>query len=184
MGPTFSARASLWPNGCRVCWNKLPTGALPKLAPISTGLGEIFYYNVQYAADASNKPATELEQLIELSEIQEYTIKPLLRTVPGIAEINESGGYEKQYVIQPKPDMLMEVGLTFSELAELVGQNVQNAGGGIINRGPEQLTIRAVSRVANIEEIGKLPLKFGAGVEPVLVRDVAAVKTGTKFRTG
>ena len=90
--------------------------------------------------DATNKPTTELEQLIELSQIQEYTIKPLLRVVPGIAEINESGGYEKQYVIQPKPEALEAVGMTFSELAELVGQNVQNAGGGIISRGPEQLT--------------------------------------------
>jgi cobalt-zinc-cadmium resistance protein CzcA len=164
--------------------DRLPPGASPKLAPISTGLGEIFYYNVQYRSDATNKPPTELEELIELSQIQEYTIKPLLRTVPGIAEINESGGYEKQYVIQPKPEALEEVGMTFSELAELVEQNVQNAGGGIINRGPEQLTIRAVSRVTNIEEIGNLPLKFGAGIKPVLVKEVAEVRTGTKFRTG
>src|SRR2546425_10639111 len=102
---------------------KLPPGASAKLAPISTGLGEIFYYNVQYRSDATNKPATELEQLIALSEIQEYTIKPLLRTVPGIAEINESGGYEKQYVIQPKPDALTDVGMTFSELADLRAPN-------------------------------------------------------------
>ena len=163
---------------------QLPAGTLPKLAPISTGLGEIFYYNVQYRADATNKPATELEQLIELSEIQEYTIKPLLRTVPGIADINESGGYEKQYVIQPKPEALADVGMTFSELADLVAQNVANAGGGIVNRGGQQLTIRAVSRVASAEDIGNLPLKFGAGVKPVLVKDVAEVKTGTKFRTG
>src|SRR6266581_452970 len=157
---------------------ELPPGARPKLSPISTGLGEIFYYNVQYRADAKNKPTTELEQLIELSEIQEYTIKPLLRTVPGIAEINESGGYERQFVIQPKPDALEAVGLTFSELAALVAQNVQNAGGGIISRGSEQFTIRAVSRVNNAEEIAALPLKFGAGVKPILLREVAAVKSG------
>jgi cobalt-zinc-cadmium resistance protein CzcA len=163
---------------------QLPTGALPKLAPISTGLGEIFYYSVNYRADAKNKPPTELEQLIELSEIQEYVIKPLLRTVPGIAEINESGGYEKQFVVQPKPDVLTAVGMTFSELADLVAQNVENAGGGIISRGSEQLTIRAVSRVNNAEDIANLPLKFGAGVRPLLVKDVAAVKLGTKFRTG
>ena len=163
---------------------QLPAGTLPKLAPISTGLGEIFYYNVQYRADATNKPATELEQLIELSEIQEYTIKPLLRTVPGIAEINESGGYEKQYVIQPKPDALAEVGMTFSELADHVAQNVANAGGGIISRGGQQLTVRAVSRVASVEDIANLPLKFGAGVKPLLVKDVAEVRVGTKFRTG
>src|SRR3989454_8596565 len=163
---------------------QLPAGTLPKLAPISTGLGEIFYYSVNYRADAKNKPLTELEQLIELSEIQEYVIKPLLRTVPGIAEINESGGYERQFVIQPKPEALADVNMTFSELAGLVAQNVQNAGGGIISRGGEQLTIRAISRVSNTEEIENLPLKFGAAVKPLLVKDVAEVKIGTKFRTG
>src|SRR6266566_2649048 len=163
---------------------QLPPGARPKLAPISTGLGEIFYYNVQYRTDAKNKPANELDQLIELSEIQEYTIKPLLRTVPGIAEINESGGYEKQFVIHPKPERLARVNMTFSELADLVAQNVQNAGGGIVNRGSEQLTIRAVSRIATTEEIENLPLKFGAAVQPLLVKDVAIVDVGTRFRTG
>jgi len=163
---------------------RLPAGALPKLAPISTGLGEILYYSVNYRADATNKPATEMEQLIALSEIQQYTIKPLLRTVPGIAEINETGGYEKQFIIQPKPETLMAMNLTFSELADLIGQNVENAGGGIINRGGEQLTIRAVSRVQTVEDIANLPVKFAGGVKPLLVKDVAEVKLGTKFRTG
>ncbi len=162
---------------------RLPSGVRPKLAPISTGLGEILYYSVSYRADAK-KPATELEQLIELSEIQEYTIKPLLRTVPGIAEINETGGYERQYVVQPKPEALSAMNLTFSELAHLIAQNVENAGGGIINRDGQQLTIRAVSRVQTTEDIANLPLKFGAGVAPLLVKDVADVKIGTKFRTG
>src|SRR5215210_8350716 len=97
---------------------QLPAGTLPKLAPISTGLGEIFYYSVNYRADAKHTPTTEVEQLIELSEIQEYIIKPLLRTVPGIADINESGGYEKQFVVQPNPEALADVGMTFSELAD------------------------------------------------------------------
>ena len=163
---------------------QLPAGTAPKLAPISTGLGEIFYYNVQYAADAAHTPATEIEQLMELSEVQEYVIKPLLRTVPGIAEINGSGGYEKQYVIRPRPEALAEVGMTFSELADVVAQNVENAGGGIISRGGEQLTIRAISRVTTPAEIGELPLKFGAGVRPLLVKDVADVGVGTKVRTG
>ncbi|MEO6035883.1 MAG: CusA/CzcA family heavy metal efflux RND transporter [Verrucomicrobiota bacterium] len=163
---------------------QLPAGASPRLAPISTGLGEIFYYSVSYRPDATNKPAGELEQLLELSEIQQYTVKPMLRAVKGIAEINESGGYQRQFVIQPKPEALEAVGMTFSELAELVARNVQNAGGGIVSRGGQQLTIRAVSRVTTIEEIAALPLKFGAGVKAILVKDVAEVKTGTKFRTG
>ena len=164
--------------------DRLPQGVSSKLAPISTGLGEIFYYSLSYGPNAKNKPATELEQLIELSEIQEYTIKPFLRTVPGIADINESGGYELQYVIQPKPEALVEIGMTFSELAELVSQNMENTGGGIISRGGQQLTIRAVSRVTKMEDIENLPLKFGAGIKPMLVKDVAQVKIGTKFRTG
>jgi heavy metal efflux system protein len=164
---------------------QLPRGTVPKLAPISTGLGEIFYYNVQYKPDTQHKPASELDQLIELSELQEYTIKPLLRTVPGIAEINGSGGYEKQYVIQPRPEALENVGMTFSELAEIIEQNVENAGGGIISRNGKQFTIRAVSRVTTPEEIGNLPIKFGgAAVRPLLVKDVADVTFGTKFRTG
>lgn len=163
---------------------QLPAGTLPKLAPISTGLGEILYYSVSYRADAKKKPPTTMEQMIELSELQAYLIKPLLRTVPGIAEINESGGYEKQFVVQPRPDALADVGMTFSDLAELIAQNVENAGGGIINRGTEQLTIRAVSRVRTVDDIANLPLKFGAAVMPLLVKDVATVTTGTKFRTG
>ncbi len=162
----------------------LPRGLTPKLAPISTGLGEILYYSVNYKPDAKHKPATEQEQLLELSEIQEYTIKPLLRTVRGIAEINGTGGYERQFVIQPKPEALERMGMTFSELAALVEQNVENAGGGIISRGGEQLTIRAVSRVNTPEEIGNLPIKFGAAIKPILIKDVAEVVTGVKFRTG
>ena len=162
----------------------LPPGALPRLAPISTGLGEIFYYSLHYRADATNRPATERERLIALGEIQEYVIKPMLRTVPGIAEINGTGGYEKQFVIEPRPEALMAAGMTFSELAALVAENVQNTGGGIISRGGQQLTIRAVSRVQNVGDIANLPLKFGAAVKPLLVRDVADVKIGTKFRTG
>ncbi|HUS36871.1 MAG TPA: CusA/CzcA family heavy metal efflux RND transporter [Verrucomicrobiae bacterium] len=163
---------------------QLPAGILPKLAPISTGLGEIFYYSVGYREGATNKAASELEQLIDLSELQTFVIKPMLRTVPGIAEINESGVYRRQFVVEPKPDALAAAGMTFSELADLVAQNVENAGGGIVSRGGEQFTIRAISRVASLEDIAHLPLKFGAGVSPLLVKDVADVKLGTKFRTG
>jgi len=162
----------------------LPKGVLPKLAPISTGLGEILYYSVNYRADAKAKPATELAQLIALSELQEYIIKPLLRTVPGIAEINGTGGYQKQYVIQPRPEALIERNLTFSELAALVALNFENAGGGVINRKGQQFTIRAVSRVQTVDDIANLPLKFGAGAQPLLLKDVAEVKLGTKFRSG
>src|SRR5207302_164584 len=110
----------------------LPSGVAPKLAPISTGLGEIFYYVLDYKPDAKKKPATREEQLMELYETQEYVVKPLLRTVPGIAEINANGGFEKQYVIHPRPEALEAANLTFGEVAQLIEQNAQNTGRGII----------------------------------------------------
>jgi len=162
---------------------RLPQNVAPKLAPISTGLGEIFYYNVSYKPGAA-KPESVKEQLFELNELQEYTIKPLLRTVPGIADINESGGYERQFVIQPRPEDLERTGMTFSELADVIAANVENAGGGIISRGGNQLTIRAVTRANTIDDIGNLPVKFAAGVKPLLVKDLADVTYGSRFRTG
>ncbi|MFM1943126.1 MAG: Cobalt-zinc-cadmium resistance protein CzcA [Verrucomicrobiota bacterium] len=162
----------------------LPAGATPRLAPISTGLGEILYYSVQYREGATNRPVAEFDRLVQLSEVQKYLIKPLLRTVPGLADVNESGGYERQYLVQARPEALELVGMTFGELADLIAQNVENTGGGVIDRGGRQLTIRAVGRVRDVEDIENLPLKFGVGVEPLLVRDVAEVRMGAKFRSG
>ncbi len=164
--------------------DRLPPGLTPKLAPISTGLGEIYYYTVAWRADATNRPVDRLEQLRELRELHEFTIKPMLRTTPGIAEINASGGYEKQLVIQPRPRDLEQAGLTFDDLARVVGENVENTGGGVINSGVNQLTVRTVGRVRNLEEIAGLPIKFAGGVKPILVSDVADVAIGSRFRTG
>lgn len=163
---------------------KIPTGLAPKLAPITTGLSEIYQYVVDYAPDATNKPATRREQLMELNLIQDFTIKPMLRTVPGVAEINAMGGYEKQIVVLPNPEKLRDANLTFAELARLIGENVENAGGGVVNRGSEQLIVRSVGRVETTDEIASLPIKFGAGVKPLLVKDVAEVGIGSKVRTG
>src|SRR5262249_11606865 len=126
---------------------KLPSGLQPELAPISTGLGEIFYYIVDYAPDAKNKPVKRREQLMELKSIHDFTVKPLLRTVPGLAEINSTGGYDKQLVVLPKPQRLRDANLSFEQLASVIGENVENAGGGVVNEGSDQLIIRSVGRV-------------------------------------
>ena len=162
----------------------LPPGLSPKLAPIATGLGEIFYYTLDYTADAVDKPATREAQLMALWQIQEYTVKPLLRGTQGVAEVNRSGGYERELVIQPDPAKLAAAGLSLDALAALVEQNTKNAGGGFIEIGGEQLIVRAPTRVTTAEEISKLPLKFGAGVRPILLSDVATVAIGSSFRTG
>jgi len=163
---------------------KLPSGLQPELAPISTGLGEIFYYIVDYAPNAANKPATRREQLMELKSIHDFTVKPLLRTVPGLAEINSTGGYDKQLVVLPNAAKLRGANLSFEQLASVVGENVENAGGGVVNAGSDQLFIRSVGRVQKAEEVANIPIKFGAGVRPILVKDVADVGIGSKVRTG
>jgi cobalt-zinc-cadmium resistance protein CzcA len=162
----------------------LPLGITPKLAPISTGLGEIYYYVVEYAADVTNKPPTREAQLMELKLLHDYVVKPRLRSTPGLAEVNTTGGYEKQIVIQPDPDKLKSVGMSLSEIADAIGENVENAGGGLIQLGGEQVTVRAAGRVQSVEEIEQLPLKFGSRATPLRVRDVAAVGIGKAVRTG
>ena len=164
--------------------DELPSGLTPKLAPISTGLGDIYYYVVDYLPDATNKPATRYEQLMELGQIQDFLIKPHLRAVPGIAEVNTSGGYEKQIVVMPDPQRMMSAGITFSEIADIVGENVENAGGGAVQMGGEQIIVRAAGRVKSAVEIADLPIKFRSGTEPIKVRDVAEVGIGSNVRTG
>jgi len=184
---------------------ELPPGLTPKLAPISTGLGEIYYYVVEFSdidgflrsrrgneADATttNRLLTSAAtfnreaQLMELKLIHDYVIKPRLRSTPGVAEVNASGGYEKQIIIQPNPDKLKSVGMSFSEIAEAIGHNVENAGGGVIQLGGEQVAVRAAGRVQTVEEIERLPLKFGSRATPLRVRDVADVGIGKAVRTG
>jgi cobalt-zinc-cadmium resistance protein CzcA len=164
--------------------DELPEGITPKLAPITTGLGEIFYYVVDYKQDFAGKPATREEQLMELKLIHDFVIKPQLRTIPGIAEVNASGGYEKQIVILPNPEKLLATGLTFGEIANVVKENVENAGGGSVQVGGEQIAIRASGRVQNAQEVSGLPVKFRAGTSPLLIRDVAEVTIGSSIRTG
>src|SRR6266404_3869559 len=77
---------------------KLPPGLAPKLAPITNGLGEVYFYVVDYAKDATNKPATRREQLMELEVVHDYVIKPMLRSVPGLADVNGSGRSEERRV--------------------------------------------------------------------------------------
>ena len=162
----------------------LPPGFSPRLAPITTGLGEIYYFAVDFTAAATNKPASRVDQLRALKLIHDYQIKPLLRNTPGLAEVNLSGGYDKQIVISPDPARLLSVGMSFSEVAEKIAENTRNVGGGLVELGGEQIVIRANTRVTQLDQISTLPLRFGAGVQPILVRDVATVGIGSSYRTG
>ncbi|MBB4154879.1 cobalt-zinc-cadmium resistance protein CzcA [Sphingomonas jinjuensis] len=162
--------------------NQLPPGSTPQLAPITTGLGEIYYYTLEW-----RRPPPGMDrqrQLMELYEAQEYTVRPMLRGVPGVADVNSNGGLEQQFVVEPDPVRLTMHGVTAGELAAAVAKNVENAGGGIVRRGAERFTVRTDARVMNATQIGAIPVKFAGGVLPLQVRDLADVVIGSAPRQG
>jgi cobalt-zinc-cadmium resistance protein CzcA len=162
----------------------LPAGAVPGLAPISTGLGEIVYYTLRYRPDAPGRPADVTEQLRQLRFIHDYQLKPLLRGTPGVAEVNAIGGYERQIVVEPDPDKLAAAGISFDQLVDLIRKSTENAGGGVLELTGEAVVVRADTRVKTLAELADLPVKFAGAVEPLLVRDVATVAIGSAVRTG
>ncbi len=162
--------------------DQLPPGASPQLAPITTGLGEIYYYTLEWQHPPQ---ALDTQQrLMELYEAQEYIVRPMLRAVPGVADVNSNGGIEQQFVVEPDPVKLTLHGVTAAELSAAVGKNSENAGGGIIARGAERFTVLTNARVTSPDEIGAIPVKFGGGIMPILVRDLARVTIGAAPRQG
>ncbi len=160
----------------------LPPGSQPQLAPITTGLGEVFYYTLEWRQPpAALKPE---QRLMELYEAQEYIAKPMLRTVEGVAEVNSNGGLEREFVVEPDLSRLTAAGVTASELADAVMGNAENAGGGSITRGDRRFTVLTNARVTNAAEIAALPVKFAAGVRPLTVGDLASVVEGHAPRAG
>ncbi len=163
---------------------QLPAGAEPRLAPISTGLGEIFYYTLSWQAGVTNRPGDESEALMQLYEAQEYIAKPFLRSTPGVAEVNAIGGLVRQYIIEPDPQKLHAANVTFEELADIISRNTSNGGGGIINQNGRKMIVRSVGKAQTGEELGGLPVKFGAAVRPILVKDLATIRVGAAPRMG
>ncbi|WP_230483060.1 efflux RND transporter permease subunit [Sphingomonas sp. Leaf21] len=162
--------------------DQLPPGSTPQLAPITTGLGEIFYYTLEWRTPPPGMALAQ--QLMALYEAQEYAVRPMLRGVAGVADVNSIGGLEEQYVVAPDPVRLTRHGVTAAELAAAVAKNVENAGGGIIRRGAERFTVRTDARVMTAEQIAAIPVKFAGGVVPLQVRDLADVVTGSAPRQG
>jgi cobalt-zinc-cadmium resistance protein CzcA len=162
---------------------QLPEGMTPALAPIITGLGEIYYYSLDYAPDAANVPSDRVTQLLELRRIQDYMIKPQLRTVPGVTEVNSCGGYERQIQVLADPEKLFLSGITFKELAETISENTENAPGNVVEREGQQVIVRSMGRLSAPEQIAAIPLKFRSDGRPLVVGDVATVKIGAALRT-
>jgi len=161
---------------------KLPPGLEPRLGPIATGLGEIFLFAVE-AENGARTPAGEPYTPMDLRTLQDWVIKPQLRNVPGVAEVNTIGGYEKQFHVTPRPEKLIAFGLGFSDLMEALARNNANVGAGYIERNGEQYLIRAPGQVADLEDIRRIVVGHDAGV-PIRVVDVADVVIGSELRTG
>lgn len=161
---------------------KLPRGVVPAMGPISTGLGEIYMWTVETkdgALKADGKPYTPTD----LREIQDWIIKPQLRNVPGVTEINTIGGYAKEFQVAPYPERLVAHGLTLSDLVVALERNNSNVGAGYIERRGEQYLIRAPGQLANLDEIGNVVIAAPKGI-PVRIHDVADVMLGKELRTG
>ncbi|KTD39665.1 HelA protein [Legionella moravica] len=160
--------------------NKLPPEVETTLGPISTGLGEIFMYTV---TNQANVPVSQRYNPTELRTIQDWIIKPQLRNVEGVAEVNTIGGYEKQFHITPDPMKLVRYRLSLNDVVEALERNNANVGAGYIETNGEQNLIRVPGQVKDSADIENIVIASFEGT-PVRIRDVAEVAIGKELRTG
>ena len=155
--------------------DKLPAGVEVQLGPISTGLGEIFQYTL--VSKDKKYDATELRT------IQQYIVRPILRTVPGVTDVNSFGGLVKQYQVLIKPDRLTSYGITLQQVFESLEKNNSNASGNFIDHDSEQFIVRGLGQVKDIKDIENIIVAIQEHV-PIYVRDVADVVIGAELRQG
>ena len=160
----------------------LPAGITPAMGPISTGLGEIFMYTVR-AEEGAKKSDGKFYTPTDLREIQDWIIKPQLRTVKGVTEVNSIGGFIKQFHVTPYPEKLISFGLTLQDIVIALQRNNLNVGAGYIEKNGEQLLVRAPGQVVNLDEIREIILGSHHGV-PVRIKNVANVLIGKELRNG
>ena len=161
---------------------KIPAGIAPAMGPISTGLGEIYLWTVE-AENGAKKPDGTPYTPTDLREIQDWIIKPQLRNVTGVTEINSIGGFAKEYQVAPSPQKLASYGLTLQDVVVAIDRNNSNVGAGYIEKRGEQYLIRAPGQVRSMEDIRNVILGNVQGV-PIRIRDVAEVGIGRELRTG
>lgn len=169
-------------NRLAVIKGSLPEGMDPEMGPIATGLGEILMYTVTAEPDAKQADGTAYDAT-ELRVIQDWVIKPRLERVSGVTEINTSGGYEKQFHVQPDPVKLLNFGISLSELKLALMRNNDNRGAGYIERNGEQILVRSPGQLKTIEDIRQVVVK-NTDDHPILVKDLADVVIGKPLRSG
>lgn len=161
----------------------LPQGVEPKLGPITSGLGEIFFYSLQYDKKEGEEKA-EFNQLMDLRSVQEWLVKPRILTVPGVAEVNTIGGFEKQFHVIPDPEKLTRYGVSFSSIVEALEETNLNVGGGYVQQSGEQFVVQGQGLLSDLDDIRNTPLRPLNSVTTLLIKDVAEVKLSSELRTG
>ncbi|MBY0530793.1 MAG: CusA/CzcA family heavy metal efflux RND transporter [Xanthobacteraceae bacterium] len=161
--------------------DRLPQGIELAMSPISTGLGEIYMYSV--VADEKNNKKKQAATPTELRTVHDWIIKPQLRTVPGVVEVNVIGGYERQFHVLPNPTLLMAYRISFREVMTALAANNANVGAGYIERNGEQYLVRTPGQVLTIADIQNIVIGTRKGI-PVRVSDIAEVVEGKELRTG
>ena len=160
---------------------RMPQGITPTLGPLSTGLGEVYQYTLERHGDGH--AALSVEELTKRRIAQDWVVRPLLRGIPGVAEINSQGGYIKQYQALVNPDRMRHYNVTLQDVFQALARNNANSGGGVLPHYAEQYLIRGVGLIKDVEDIRSIVLKEQDGV-PVLVRDVAEITIGNEVRYG
>ncbi|QOJ21333.1 MAG: efflux RND transporter permease subunit [Gammaproteobacteria bacterium] len=160
---------------------RLIPGITPVLGPVSTGLGEVYQYTIEHPDDG--KRALTKEELIERRTIQDWVVRPMLRSIRGVAEINSIGGHVKEYQVYVDPNKLRHYDITLTEVDRALASNNANASGNILALHYEQYLIRGVGLIASLDDIRNIVLREMEGV-PVYVRDVAEVTLGGEVRQG
>ncbi len=161
--------------------HRMPDGINPTLGPVSTGLGEVYQYTIERNDDAQR--ALSVEELMRRREIQDWVVRPLLRGIAGVAEINSQGGYNKQYQILINPDRLSHYKITIEDVLTALVRNNANSGGGVLPHYAEQYLIRGVGLIRDVKDIGNIILKEEHSV-PIVINDIADVQIGYEERVG
>ena len=162
--------------------SNLPAGIEPELGPIATGMGEVLMYVVEAAPDA-RKPDGSAYTPTDLRTTQDWVLRPQLRTVPGVAEINTIGGNAREIHITPDPARLLALGFTLNDVVRAVAANNRNVGAGYIERNGQQFLVRVPGQAPDIDAIGNIVLDQREGV-PIHVHDVARIGEGLELRGG
>jgi heavy metal efflux system protein len=163
--------------------DELPEKVVPKLGPVTTGLGEVFHYAVESEKIATDKDA-RIRQLMELRALQDWFVKPRLLTVKGVSEVNTIGGHEKQFHIQPDPKKLSAYGIHFRDISDAIEATNRNVGGGYIQQTGEQFIVQGVGLLKNIEDIRNVPVRTLESFRTLKIGDIAKVGLATELRTG